>query len=195
MRRNDNDVIQKFSEDALLGRTFTLSPNLTLFFSKDVILLYSDNVRNLSCQLQLTFMEYLLWTIVGLVAYSIVAPLVSIITEDIKPVVGLFFSTIVFLLIAIFVVIITGTADLNYAIRGEAVFIYAAGIFLAIGILAYVSALELGPVSIVVPIYGMFIVGSSALGIIFLHEDFNVTRIVGITCAVAAIILGAGEDE
>ena len=140
-------------------------------------------------------MEYLPWALLAPIGYSLVAPLVSYVTEDVPGSVGLFHATWVFLLIAGGVLLITGTTDWAYVTGRDAVFIYVAGVFLTVGILAYTTALERGPVSVVVPIYGMFIVGSSALGIAFLGEALSPTRVAGIACACIAIVLGAGERE
>lgn len=140
-------------------------------------------------------MEFLAWVILALLAYSVVAPLASIVTEEIQPSVGLFLSTVVFLLITSAVLLVTGTGDPGHVVTPAAGYVYVAGVFLTVGILTYTAALELGPVSVVVPIFGMFIVGSSALGIIFLDETLSPARVAGIICAVAAIVLGAGEKE
>jgi transporter family protein len=141
-------------------------------------------------------MEYLLWVVVALVAYAIVAPLTSATTQDAPAAVVLFLSTAVFLVLTLVVMVATDTADPAYAVAPAARYIYVGGLFLGVGILSYFTALELGPVSVVVPIYGMFIVGSSVIGIIFLEETLSATRIAGIACAVLAIYLSAGgEDE
>ncbi|MDQ2050481.1 EamA family transporter [Natronolimnohabitans sp. A-GB9] len=139
-------------------------------------------------------MEYLLWVLLALLAYSFVAPLTSIVMQDVPPAPGLFLATVVFLAIASVVMVATGTADPSYAVSLEAGYVYVAGAFLAVGILAYTAALEIGPVSIVVPIFGMFIVGSSVLGILVLDESLTATRVAGIACAVLAIVLTAGGD-
>lgn len=140
-------------------------------------------------------MEYLVWVVIALIAYSVVAPVASMATKEVPPTIGLFLSTLVFLAIATVVMVATGTADPAFAFEPNAMYIYIAGVFLTIGILAYIAALEIGPVSVVVPIYGMFIVGSSILGIVFLGEAVTVERVAGIGCAVLAIYFGAGEDE
>lgn len=137
-------------------------------------------------------MEYLLWVLLALLAYSLVAPLTSVVMRDVPPAPGLFLSTVVFLAIAAPVMVLTGTADPAYATTVEAGYVYVAGAFLAVGILAYTAALERGPVSIVVPIFGMFIVGSSVLGVVFLGESLTATRAAGIGCAVLAIVCTAG---
>ncbi|SEH16398.1 transporter family protein [Natronorubrum sediminis] len=139
-------------------------------------------------------MEYLLWVLIALLAYSFVAPLTSVVMQDVPATPGLFLSTLVFLAIASSVLIVTGGADPSLVVSLEAGYIYIAGAFLTAGILAYTAALETGPVSVVVPIFGMFIVGSSVLGILFLEESMSVTRAAGIGCAVLAIVLTAGES-
>ncbi|WP_459889096.1 EamA family transporter [Halostagnicola bangensis] len=140
-------------------------------------------------------MEYLLWVIVALLAYSVVAPLTSIATRDIPAAVGLFFATNVFLVITTGVLVLTGTGEPATVISQDAVYIYVGGFFLTVGILAYASALEAGPVSVVVPIFGMFIVGSSVIGIVFLEETLSVTRGAGIVCAIVAIYFSAGDER
>jgi len=66
---------------------------------------------------------------------------------------------------------------------------YGAGIALAIAVTALFRALSLGPASIVVPIYGMFIVGGAVLGILFLDEPANPRKLLGIGLAVVSIFL------
>ncbi|RQG97087.1 EamA family transporter [Natrarchaeobius chitinivorans] len=136
-------------------------------------------------------MEYLVWAVVGLLAYSLVAPLASSATQDVPPTPALFLSTAVFLAIAGVVLVVAGTGEWSYVVSRDARYVYVAGVFLTVGILGYTAALEAGPVSVVVPIYGMFIVGSSAIGILFLGESVTATRVAGICCAMIAIYLSA----
>jgi transporter family protein len=139
-------------------------------------------------------MEYLLWVLVALVAYAMVAPLTSATTQEVPASVVLFLSTAVFLALTLVVLLVTNNADPGYALDPAAGYIYVAGLFLGVGILSYFTALERGPVSVVVPIYGMFIVGSSVIGIAFLDEALSATRVAGIACAVLAIYLSAGGE-
>ncbi len=140
-------------------------------------------------------MEYLFWVAIALAAYGLMPPLTSVVTSAIPPAIALFLATAVFLALALVVLLATGTADPAYATTPEAGYVYVAGGFLAVGILAYYSALETGPVSVVVPIYGLFIVGSSVVGIAFLDEELTVTRAAGIAVAVLAIYLAASGDR
>ncbi len=139
-------------------------------------------------------MEYLVPVLIALVAYAALPPLVSVATREAPSTVVLFLGTAVFLLLTLGVMLATGTADPAYATAPAAVYVYVAGVCLAVGILAYYAALARGPVSVVVPIYGMFIVGSSAIGIVFLNEPATPARLGGIGCAVLAVYLSATED-
>ncbi len=66
---------------------------------------------------------------------------------------------------------------------------YGAGIALTVGIIAYYYALEAGPVSVVVPVFGTFLVLSSLIGIVALDEEFTIRKAAGIVLAGAAIWL------
>ena len=140
-------------------------------------------------------MEYLLWVIVALVAYGLMAPLTSVVTSDVPPAVALFLSTTIFLVLTAVVLVATGTGNPADVTTPSAGIVYVAGLFLSTGILAYYQALERGPVSVVVPIYGLFIVGSSIIGIAFLGEELTATRAAGIVVAAVAIYLAAGGEE
>ncbi|RZV12448.1 transporter family protein [Natrinema hispanicum] len=139
-------------------------------------------------------MDYLLWVIVALVAYGLMAPLTSVVTSDVPPAVALFLSTTIFPCLTAVVLVVTGTGSLSDVSSPSAGIVYVAGLFLSAGILAYYQALERGPVSVVVPIYGLFIVGSSIIGIVFLGEELTATRAAGIVVAAAAIYLAAGGE-
>ncbi|WP_226005444.1 EamA family transporter [Natrinema salinisoli] len=140
-------------------------------------------------------MEYLLWVLVALVAYGLMAPLTSAVTADVPPAVALFLSTTIFLCLTAVVLAATGTGRPADVVGPAAGIVYVAGLFLSTGILAYYQALERGPVSVVVPIYGLFIVGSSVIGIAFLGEELTATRAAGILVAALAIYLAAGGEE
>ena len=59
----------------------------------------------------------------------------------------------------------------------------------AIGILTLYVAIARGPVSVVMPIYGLNAVMTALLGILFLREAVSVERVFGLVFAVAAIVL------
>jgi len=60
---------------------------------------------------------------------------------------------------------------------------------MAIAVLTLYMAIDRGPVSVVMPIYGLNAMITALLGIIVLHEPVTVPKIVGMVLAVIAIIL------
>ena len=122
-----------------------------------------------------------------------VAPLVKIATAEIPSTVVLLISNGMLVLVATGVVVATDTPVVQYLSHDRAVYAYAAGLALAVGILAYYRALSAGPVSVVVPIFGLFIVTSSVLGIAILDESLTARKILGIALAVGAVYLTAVE--
>lgn len=140
-------------------------------------------------------MEYLLWVVVALLAYGALAPVTSEMTQQMPPAVALFLSTAVFLGLTLLVMALEGTLRLGLATAPAVGYVYAAGLFLTVGILAYYYALQQGPVSVVVPIYGMFIVGTAVIGVAFLGEPLSATRVAGIGCAIVAVVLSAGGER
>ncbi|WP_144905160.1 EamA family transporter [Halobellus captivus] len=139
-------------------------------------------------------MEYLPWVVVALVSYGMLAPVTSKVTQEVPPAVSLFLATVVFLVLTLGVMVATDTNPLAYVFLPSAGYVYVGGAFLAVGILSYYFALQRGPVSVVVPIYGMFIVGSSVIGIAFLGEALTVTRVGGIASAIIAVYLSSGAE-
>jgi transporter family protein len=65
----------------------------------------------------------------------------------------------------------------------------AGGIALTIAVSSLFHALSLGPTNVVVPIYGMFIVGGSLLGVLFVGEPFTWNKIVGLAAPVIGVVL------
>jgi transporter family protein len=144
-------------------------------------------------------MSYVGWSLVGMVGYSFTALLVKLAMRD-----GRFSSFFVLAVSASFVV---ATAMIVVLIRGDltrlsardflspsAGFVYASGIALAVAVTSYFRALAMGPASIVVPIYGTFIVGGALLGILFLGEPVSARKLLGIALAMASIFLLAGSS-
>jgi len=59
----------------------------------------------------------------------------------------------------------------------------------AVAILALYMAIDRGPVSVVMPIYGLNGMMTAFLGVLILRESVTVERVVGLILAVAAIVL------
>jgi transporter family protein len=138
-------------------------------------------------------MSYLRWALLALFAYSAVAPLVSHASRGLpSSVVALVANGV--LLVATAAVVLVGDAPVAaYATHPRMPYALLAGGFLAVGILAYYRALATGPVSIVVPVFGLFIVTSSLLGVVFLEEPLTLRKVAGVALAVLAVVLVAGD--
>ncbi|PZR76073.1 MAG: hypothetical protein DLM52_06560 [Chthoniobacterales bacterium] len=143
---------------------------------------------------------YLLWAFVGMVGYSLVALMVKLATAS-----GRFSGFFVLMISATMVVISSATIS---ALRGEmkgfswnnlattdGALLLGTGVALVIAVVSYFFALSLGPASIVVPVFGMFIVGGAVLGLIFLHEPLTLRKAIGILLAIASIYLIAGHQK
>ncbi|MFB6185071.1 MAG: EamA family transporter [Haloarculaceae archaeon] len=138
-------------------------------------------------------MSYLLWAVVALVAYTLVAPLAKVAMAEMPSDVFALFANSILVLFAAMVVVAADYDVTRWLTHPKAPYAYAAGLCLAVGIISYYRALSLGPVSVVVPIFGLFLVTSSALGIVFLDEPLTARRALGILFAAAAIYLTAVE--
>jgi len=142
--------------------------------------------------------SYLLWAVIGMLGYSVTAMLVKLATQSGR------FSSYFVLMIASAMVMVTSTiitilrGDIKTFSRDnlgsvDGMFAIGAGVALVIAVVFYFLALSEGPTSIVVPIYGMFIVGGAVLGLVFLHEPFTLRKALGILLAAVSIYLIAGH--
>lgn len=74
--------------------------------------------------------------------------------------------------------------------RSRAVgFALVAGVCLAGAVVGYFRALSTGPVSVVVPIFGMFLVGGALLGIVVLGEGVTAKKALGIAFGAVSVVL------
>ena len=144
--------------------------------------------------------SYLLWAFVGMVGYSFVALLVKLATAS-----GRFSGFFVLMISASMVVITSATIAFlrgemkafswNNLATADGVFLLGTGVALVVAVVSYFFALSEGPASIVVPIFGMFIVGGAVLGLLFLHEPLTIRKAIGILLAIASIYLIAGHQK
>ena len=133
--------------------------------------------------------SYLPWAVLALVGYSAFTPLARIATQRVpSTVVALIANTM--LAGAALAVVLLCHEEPTAALSADVLpYILGAGVFLSVGIIAYYRALSLGPVSTVTPIYGMFLVGSSVLGVVFLGETVTPRKAAGIGLAAVAVYL------
>lgn len=137
--------------------------------------------------------SYLAWAFLALVSYTMVSPLVSYVSADVPADVVAFVTNGMLAVGAFGVVLYSSQPIVPYLDHPKSPYMYLAGILLTVGIIAYYRALALGPVSIVVPIFGMFLVGSSVVGILFLSESLTVRKALGIGFAALAVYLTSVE--
>ena len=137
-------------------------------------------------------MSYLPWAILSLVAYALVPPLLNVATTGsvrMPSNVAALYSNLVLVIGTVAIVVYNREAALTYVSHPTFKYVILAGVFLTIGIVAYYRALSLGPVSVVSPIFGMFLVLSSVIGIAFLNESLTARKVAGIGLAIIAIYL------
>lgn len=137
-------------------------------------------------------MQYVHWSLLALFAYSLVAPLMKVATEEIPTAVAVMVSNVILVAAAGILVVVSDESAISYLAHPRAPYLYAAGGALAVGIIAYYQALSLGPVSTVTPIFAMFLVVSSLAGFFLLGESITPRKVLGIGFAVIAVYLSAG---
>ena len=136
-------------------------------------------------------MNYVLWALLGMASYTMVAPLMKTALTDVPSDVAVLLSNLILVAVAGGLVAVSDSSAADFLTHSKTPYVYAAGLFLAVGIIAYYRALALGPVSIVVPIFAMFIVTSSAAGVVLLDETLTLRRGAGILLAIVAVYLTA----
>lgn len=137
--------------------------------------------------------SYVLWALLGMAGYSLMTLFVKFAEKS-----G---SANTYMVLAISTTIVSIFAILVVALRGELkplltelerppfLWAIAGGIALTVAVSSLFHALSLGPSNVVVPIYGMFIVGGSLLGVLFLGEPMSWNKIAGLIAAVIGVIL------
>lgn len=133
--------------------------------------------------------RYLLLSFVAFAAYSLVAPLLSVAMETIPSTTAVFLSNLVMFGLLGGLLVVTGVSPRPYLSHPITPYVVVWGALLAVGLLAYYHALSLGPVSVVVPVYGLFIVVSSVIGVVAFDESLTPRKAAGVGLAVVAIAL------
>ena len=137
--------------------------------------------------------SYILWALLGMAGYSFTTLFVKLAERS-----G---SASTYMVLAVSTTIVAIFAIVVVAMRGELkpllfelerpplLWAIAGGIALTIAVSSLFHALSLGPANVVVPIYGMFIVGGSLLGVVFLGEPMTWQKVVGLIAAAAGVSL------
>mgnify|MGYP006284338225 FL=1 len=137
-------------------------------------------------------MNYVTYAVIALVTYGLVAPVVSFAMEDIPSEVAVVVTNSILVVMALAVAVTQDQSITEYVGHDRFPYLILGGILLGIGIMAYYKALELGPVSVVVPVYGMFIALSSIMGFLVFEEVLTARKALGILFGLVAIYLTAG---
>ena len=133
--------------------------------------------------------DHLVFALLAFAAYSLVAPLIKVAMVDLPSTPVVFISNFVLLVLVGGVLLWRGESPWPYLRHRFAPLIVVSGVLLTVGLLTYYRALALGPVSIVVPIYGLFIVVSAAVGVAAFDEAVTPRKLAGIAASVVAIAL------
>ncbi len=134
-------------------------------------------------------MNYLVWAVVALLAYSVFTPLAKVATGSAPPAVVALVANSMLAVGAGAVVLARDVPVREYVLGDAGPYMLVAGAFLTVGILAYYQALSAGPVSVVTPTFGMFLVVSAALGVAFLGEPLSLQKAAGIGLAALGVYL------
>lgn len=137
--------------------------------------------------------SYILWALLGMAGYSLMTLFVKLAERSgaVSTYMVLAVSTTIVAIFAIAVVAMRGELktlifDLE---RPPLLWAIAGGLALTVAVSSLFHALSLGPANVVVPIYGMFIVGGSLLGVLFLEEPMSWNKIAGLSAAIVGVIL------
>lgn len=136
--------------------------------------------------------SYVLWALLGMASYSVTTLLAKLAARAGLPgSVTVAIATSVVAVLCWLVIMLRGQTGLvlDALPRPSGAWALAAGLTLAVAVMSLFRALELGPASVVVPVYGMFIVGSFLLGVALLGEPITLPKAVGLAAALASILL------
>jgi bacterial/archaeal transporter family protein len=137
--------------------------------------------------------SYIFWALLGMAGYSFTTLFAKLAERSgaVSTYMVLAVSTTIVAIVAIAIVVMRGEfrALLFDLDRAPLTWAIAGGIALTIAVSSLFHALSLGPANVVVPIYGMFIIGGSLLGVLFLGEPMTWNKIVGLIAAVAGVVL------
>jgi transporter family protein len=135
-------------------------------------------------------LHYLTLSLLALACYSLVAPLIKLATQQgAPPQVAVVLTNTILVITSLLISWGRGMPiHLNFPSKPLGLLLVA-GVLLGLSVTAYYLALSRGPISVVVPIFGLFIVSSSVAGVVVFGETLTISRLLGILCALAAIYL------
>jgi transporter family protein len=134
-------------------------------------------------------MHYLLWALLALAAYSLVPPLSKLASAQLPIMLVALISNVTITVVNLGVVLYLDEGTLGSLSSTHGLYAIAAGVFLTVGVLSYFHSLSIGPVSVVTPIFGLFLVGSSVIGMVAFDEPATARKLAGLGCAILAVYL------
>ena len=133
--------------------------------------------------------SYVLWALFAMVCYSFAFLFMKVAMRGLSAFTVMPIAVITLAVGATTVAALFGELSLPSVTSWHVHFSLAAGLCLAGAVVGYFRALSTGPVSIVVPVFGMFLVGGALLGIVFLGEAVTVKKTLGIAFGAIAVVL------
>lgn len=133
-------------------------------------------------------MRYLPWALFALATYTFLPPMMRLTTARVSTGVATFVAAGMLSLTGLGLAIV-GNDPILDGITAHWVYVVVTGLVLTVSVFSFFHALSLGPVNIVAPIFGLFILTSSIVGVVFLGESMTVQRVAGLGFAVLAIVL------
>jgi transporter family protein len=135
-------------------------------------------------------MNYILWAIIAMLAYGCTAVLLKFGLKQTQPIVAVVITNLILVGVGCsYALLIRADFSSLTQWNWNNVSLVAAGLMLGLSIISYYTALSRGPASIVVPIFAMSFCIVVVLGLLFLGEQFTITKAIGIILAIVAIIL------
>lgn len=133
--------------------------------------------------------SYLLWAVLAMVCYSFAFLFMKVAMRGLPAFTVLPIAVTTLAVGSTTVAALFGDWSVPSLTDRSFLFALAAGFCLAGAVVGYFRALSTGPVSTVVPVFGMFLVGGAILGIVFLGEAVTVKKILGIAFGAIAVVL------
>jgi transporter family protein len=139
-------------------------------------------------------MNYVGWALLGMAGYSATTLFVKLATRHhVLPAFNVLAVSVLIVAASVWIITLSagmwGRQVVTSFRSTDGLWTLAAGTALTIAVSSLFRALSLGPASVVVPIYGMFIVGGSVLGVIVLGEVVTPSKAIGLALAVPGVLL------
>ena len=132
--------------------------------------------------------SYLPLTLISMASLGVFYFLVKLISGNIATIVIPLIGNIVIVVVITTYLRFTGTPVIP---KRKIYLLYTllVAIPLSVALIALYTAIALGPMSVVMPVYGLSVLVTAFLGIVVLREKITVARLLGLALAAGAIIL------